>query len=470
MRWTLIAALAVGTAAGACGAADGGLSSNDSSAGSGDSSLSRLEELDLPSTTYARRFSASGTTTGAASASSAGSSSGSTGSTPGAPTGVAQSSSAGAGDRTGGDSTGAASGAATNAASSSAGTGAGGSTGGASTGSGLGTGAAPSGALAGYESWAWLYADYQASLGAVADNVGSFTHISPTFYTINYAYASGVAYYSNCGGGSSCTDSGSNDFDGLTTQQVAAEINGLGLATIPLIYGGAANSGVDTGVQNILNDTNGAQGSFITAMVQEAVANGYAGYNLDWEVGSGVGSAYAASFVAFVDAFKTALAVHGMSLSADAVVSNINGCWCSGNDGYLDFGLLSSSSLDRLVIEDYTASYGAASTSCQPAVLGSTAPIDCPLNSSGSDVTFTGLLNYMCSNLPANMVVVGVESYSTATNGFAGEAISTMQAYGIDKVAVWPQQEGSYPFLSDNGLVAPQGDWYSLLAGFLDGQ
>jgi hypothetical protein len=324
--------------------------------------------------------------------------------------------------------------------------------------------------LAGHESWAWLYADYQASLGAIADNVGSFTHVSPAFYTINYPYASGVAYYSNCGGGSSCTDSGSNDFDGLTTQQVAAQINGLGLATVPLIYGGAANSGVDTGVQNILNDTNGAQASFITAMVQEAVTNGYAGYNLDWEVGSGVGSAYAASFVAFVDAFKTALAVHGMSLSADAIVSNINGCWCSGDDGYLDFGLLSSSSLDRLIIEDYTASYGVASTSCQPAVLGSTDPIDCPLNGAGSDVTFTGLLNYMCSNLPANMVVVGVESYSSATNGFAGEAISTMQAYGIDKVAVWPQQEGSYPFLSDSGLVAPQGDWYSLLAGFLEGQ
>jgi hypothetical protein len=323
--------------------------------------------------------------------------------------------------------------------------------------------------LAGHESWAWLYTDYTASLAAIASNVGSFTHISPTFYTVNYAYASGVADYSNCGGGSSCTDPGTNNFDGLTTQQLAAQINGLGLATVPLIYGGAANSGVDTGVQNILNDASGAQGSFIGSMVQEAVANGYAGYNLDWEVGSGVGASYAASFVTFVNAFKAALAVHGMSLSADAVVSNINGSWCSDNDGYLDFGLLSASSIDRIIIEDYTNSLGTSYSSCQPVVLASAQPLECPIDSAGSNTSFTGLLNYMCGNLPASMVVIGVESYSAATNGFAGTAISAMQSYGMDKVAVWPQAEGSYPFLSSNGFVAPVSNWYALLAGFLQG-
>jgi hypothetical protein len=34
---------------------------------------------------------------------------------------------------------------------------------------------------------------------------------------------------------------------------------------------------------------------------------------------------------------------------------------------------------------------------------------------------------------------------------------------------VWPQAEGSYPFLSSNGFVAPVSNWYALLAGFLQG-
>jgi hypothetical protein len=284
---------------------------------------------------------------------------------------------------------------------------------------------------------------------------------------VNYSYQSGVAYYSNCGGGTSCTDPGTNNFDGLTTQQVASQINAMGLATVPAIYGGAGNSGVDTGVQNILNDTNGAQTNFINSMVTEAVNNGYAGYNLDWEVGSGVDATYAAKFVAFVNAFKAALGQHQMSLSADAVVSNINGTWCSSNNGYLDFALLSTSALDRLIIEDYTGTFGTASSSCQSTVLSSAAPVACPLNSSESDVTFTGLLNFMCTNLPAGMVVIGVESISTQTNPFAGQAIAALESYGITKVAVWPQVEGSAPFLSNQGLVAPESTWYALFQSFL---
>jgi hypothetical protein len=321
--------------------------------------------------------------------------------------------------------------------------------------------------LPGHESWAWVYANYSTSLSTIAANVGSFTHISPTFYTVNYAYQSGVPYYSNCGGGSTCTDPGSNNFDGLTTGQVTAQINALGLATIPAIYGGAANSGVDVGVQNILNDTNGAQGNFIQSMVAEALSNNYAGYNLDWEVGSGVDGTYAAKFVSFVNAFKAALAPHNLSLSADAVVSNLNGTWCSGNNGYIDFGLLGASSIDRIIIEDYTPVLGTASTSCQSAVLSSSSPVGCPINSDGSQVTFTGVMDLMCSNLPPSMVVIGVESLSNQTNVYAGQAISTMQSYGMDKVAVWPQLEGSEPFLSNVGLVASQPSWYALLQSFL---
>jgi hypothetical protein len=323
------------------------------------------------------------------------------------------------------------------------------------------------GPVAGRESWAWLYVNFPASLAAISANAASFTHISPTFYTVNYAYTAGVAYYSNCGGGTTCSDPGTNNFDGLTTQQVAAQINALGMAAIPAIYGGAANSGVDIGVQNILNDVGGAQQSFIASMVTEAVANHYGGYNLDWEVGSGVDAAYAPKFVRFINAFKAALAPYQMSLSADAIVSNLNGTWCSGNNGYFDLGLLAGSAIDRVIIEAYTGSFGAPAPSCQSAVLSSQSPIDCPLNSSGSDVTFTGLMNFMCSNLPPGMVVMGTESLSSQTNAFAGQAVAAMQAYGMTRIAVWPQLEGSQPFLSSEGLVAPQADWYALLGAFL---
>jgi hypothetical protein len=42
-----------------------------------------------------------------------------------------------------------------------------------------------------------------------------------------------------------------------------------------------------------------------------------------------------------------------------------------------------------------------------------------------------------------------------------------MEAYGMDKIAVWPQVESGYPFLSSSGLVAPQSNWYAALAAFL---
>lgn len=306
---------------------------------------------------------------------------------------------------------------------------------------------------------------YVTAVSTIGANVGSFTHVSPDFYTVNYAYASGVAYYSNCPtttdpatGNPVCTGNGTNAFDTYTTASMTSAINGLGLATVPLIYGGASNNGVDTGVQNILNNTNGAQTSFISSMVQEAQTNGYAGYNLDWEVGSGVDDTYAQSFVTFVNAFKAALAP--LTLSIDAINSNIEGTYCSGNDGYLDFTLLSASSVDRFMFEDYESTFGTTSASCQTLTLSSSQPTSCP-----SD--FTSYLNLMCSNLPAQMVVIGVISYSQGTNPFAGQAVSEMQSYGMDKIAVWPEQESGYPFLSGNGFVATQSSWYQLLASFL---
>ena len=314
----------------------------------------------------------------------------------------------------------------------------------------------------------WVYANWSTSLTAIAANPKAFTHVSPTFYSLNYDYSSGVAYYANCSTASgtyNCTNAGTNSFSGMTTQQFTQKVAALGMATVPAIYAGSGNGGMDTAVQTLLNNPSTAS-AFISAMVTEAVNNGYAGYNLDWEVGATTGNAYADKFVSFVNTFKAALAPHNMSLSVDVIVSNINGTWCSSNNGIYDFAKLSTSSIDRVIIEDYTPSLGTASTSCQPVTLSASSPVSCPLNSASSNVTATGLFDFMCSNLPASMVVIGLESYSTGTNPIAGQAFSIMKSYGFDKVAIWPQIEGSYPFLSAQGIVGAS-DWYSLLVNFL---
>ena len=307
------------------------------------------------------------------------------------------------------------------------------------------------------ESWVWVYADYANVLDAIGAHKASFTHVSPTFYTVNYGYQSGVAWYSNCPNMSNCSANGTNSFNGLTTRQFTDRVAALGLVTVPLIYGGAGNAGTDTGIQNILDNLNGAGDAFVAAMAAEAVANGYGGYNIDWETGGAINDAYAGKFVAFVDKFKAALAPHGMSLSVDAIVSDIDGSWCSGNHGYMDFPKLAASSVDRIMIEDYTSRFGTATTSCQNTVLSNTSPALC-------DFTFTGMLNMMCSpNLPLDKAVIGLEANPTNTNLIAGAAFSTIRSYGFTRVAVWPQQ----PFMNATGIQPAGATWYGLLQGFL---
>lgn len=320
------------------------------------------------------------------------------------------------------------------------------------------------------EAWVWVYGDWSDSLSSILANANAFTHVSPTFYSLNNSYTAGLPSYATCSTNGSdyvCTDAGINSFGGLTTAQLTQRLNDSNLATVPAIYAGAANGGSDQGVQNILDDPNGVGARFIASMLGEALSNGYAGYNLDWEMGNGVGSAYADKFVRFVNLFKAALGPHGLSLSVDAVVNNINGSFCSGNDGYLDFGKLGTSQLDRVIIEAYTPVLGGASSACQNLTLSTDHPAACPLNTEGTHVTATGLFDYMCSNLPAGMVVIGLESYSDGSNPIAGQLLSTMKAYKFNKVAVWPEKEQGYPFLSTHGLSNTDGDWYSLLRNFL---
>jgi hypothetical protein len=309
----------------------------------------------------------------------------------------------------------------------------------------------------GKESWVWVYTDYANTLAAITANKAAFTHVSPTFYTVNYAYKSGVAYYSTCPNISYCTGNSANAFDGMTTKQFTDKVKALGLRTVPAIYGGSGNSGTDDGIKNLLDNTGGAGDAFIAAMTTEAVNNGYDGYNIDWEIGATIDGTYADKFVAFANKFKAALGPHGMSLSVDAIVSNVNGTWCSGNSGFLDFPKLAASSIDRIIIEDYVDTLGKATASCQGVVMSTASPAAC-------DFSFTGELNMMCSpNLPIDKAVIGLMADPTATNPIAGTAFSTLQSYGFTRVAVWPQ----YPFMNTSGIKPAGASWYSLLQTFL---
>ena len=205
-------------------------------------------------------------------------------------------------------------------------------------------------------------------------------------------------------------------------------------------------------------------------MVAEAAANNYSGYNLDWELGHGdgapVGSEHAASFVAFANKFKAQLG-GGLLLSIDIINSNIDGTYCSNNNAYLDFEQLAASSIDRFIMEDYTAKPGGASSSCQIEPLNHSAPVGC-------DNSFTGQLNLVCSGgLPADKVVIGLLASSTGSNPIVGHAMTQLESYGFTKVAVFPEaeQSGDYTFLSSNGLVtgldADQSDWFNVLRQFL---
>jgi spore germination protein YaaH len=307
-----------------------------------------------------------------------------------------------------------------------------------------------------------VYDNYATEIATIATNKASFTHVSPAFYSLNYDYLSGVAYYSTCpsSGNADCTGNGTNNFNGLTTAQFTAKATAAGLATVPLIYAGSENDGSDTGVQNLLNNTSGAATAFISAMTAEAVSNGYAGYNLDWEMGTAIDNTYTTKFVTFVNNFKAALAPHGMSLSVDAIVSNINGTWCSSNDGYLNFAALATSSIDRIIIEDYINTLGTATTTCQNSaatVLNATSPVDC-------DYTLTGMMNLMCANLPTDKIVIGLDADPGSTNPIAGTAFADLKSYGFTRVAVWPQD----PFMDTSGIVPASDNWYTLLQNFLN--
>jgi|HubBroStandDraft_1064217.scaffolds.fasta_scaffold04722_7 hypothetical protein len=292
----------------------------------------------------------------------------------------------------------------------------------------------------GKQSLIWVWENYSSALQSVASHASSFTHVSPALYQLNYDYTSGVAQLLN----------GNDDFGGgLTSKSIAQKIHAAGLKCVPMMYAGAGNSGTDQGIQNVLNDSPaGAQQTFITSMITEAMNKGYDGYNLDWEVGN-TGESYSDKLTSFLTAFKTALNAQGMQLSLDIAGWYISQCSASGGSALVDLTQIGPS-LDLAILEDYAGALGGPVQTCASATNNNSK--DC------GDSTFVSGLNVMC-HLPANVVSLGL-IYSANSGGadtYTSAALSAVSSYGFKAVAVWPDDFGFYS----------QASWYSALATYL---
>jgi len=284
----------------------------------------------------------------------------------------------------------------------------------------------------------WLWQNYAQTLSDLQSNPMSFTHISPTFYQLNYGYSSGAAGFN-----------GSDNFDGMTSMQIAQQIHAMGMKVVPAVQAGAGNNGTDQGIQNVLGDSpSGAQQSFITSMVAEGVAKAYDGFNLDWEPGKIGYSAYGAQYVSFLAKFKSALNAKGMVLSIDIGSWYVHQCQASCGDGLVDLVQVRQA-VDQAIIMDYTGTFGGPPTSC---------PAQLPMQQD-CDSSFVAGMSVMC-NLPAGAVSIGM--ISGQTNSYLPQALQAVSMYGFPGVAVWP----SYGNLDSSGI--PQGGtWYSEFAQFL---
>jgi hypothetical protein len=290
------------------------------------------------------------------------------------------------------------------------------------------------------ESLIWLWGNYKNALAAVVANSKSFTHVSLALYDINYAYASGAP---KLGGGS-------DSFDGMTSKQMIAMVHGAGLKAIALMYAGSGNSGTDQGIQNILNDTNGAQKNFIDSTIAEAMDKGWDGWNLDWEPGGTGYSQYGVKLISFFKAYTTAAHLHNLEISLDGAGFYTRQC---GDNGLVDLAAVGNS-IDQIIMEDYATSLGGTIKSC-PAT--NSATDDCN--------TYLGQLNAMC-NLPRNVANIGLISpYANdgSTNPFAPDALNALDAYGFTRVSLWPDDNG---IVNDKG-IPNGGTWYKLLAAWL---
>jgi hypothetical protein len=290
------------------------------------------------------------------------------------------------------------------------------------------------------ESLIWLWGNYKNALAAVIANSKSFTHVSLACYHINYAYTNGAPQFQG----------GSDNFDGMTSKQMIAMVHGAGLKAIPLMYAGAGNFGTDQGIQNILNDTNGAQKNFIDSTIAEAMDKGWDGWNLDWEPGGTGYSQYGAKLITFFKAYTAAAHLHNLEISIDGAGFYVRQC---GANGLIDLAAVGNS-IDQIIMEDYATSLGGTIKSC---------PATNPATDNCN--TYLGQLDAMC-NLPRDVANIGLISpYGNAgsTNPFAPDALKALDAYGFTRVSLWPDNNG---IVNDSG-IPNGGTWYKLLAAWL---
>jgi hypothetical protein len=323
------------------------------------------------------------------------------------------------------------------------------------------------------EAWIWVFTDYANGLAALKQKTASFTHVSPALYHLNYAYTSGVpSFTSGPSDGCSSTATFVDNFNGLTSTQIAQKIHAMGMKVVPLIYGGAANCGTDKGIQNVLNDSPaGTQKAFIDALVAEAETKGYDGWNLDWETFLS-DNPYAPLLTSFLGAAHKAFAAKGLTLSIDIIGSNVKQSWCSGGSGYVDLDKIGPV-VDGVVIESYQSSIGSNLTACptnlpNPLACNYPSAAACPAGECmGSDLAL------ICAHLPLGKAIIGLDSIGRASNPIAGKAVTTIEDYGFKRMAVWPDwnndgPNGTYQFLDTKGIVPATTNWYTLTQDFLE--
>ncbi len=290
------------------------------------------------------------------------------------------------------------------------------------------------------QSLIWVWLDYKNSINTVIKNKASFTHVSPALYQLNYSYSSGAPKLVNT----------NDSFDGLSSKQIADMVHAAGLKVQPLMYAGAGNSGTDQGIQNILNNAT-TQQNFIDATVAECVAKGYDGINLDWEVQGTNFQQYGTKLISFLTAFTAAMHAKNMVVTFDL------GGWytrqCGDDTGLVDLTLVGHS-VDQMIMEDYSGTFGGPATAC-PAKPGNAA----------CDQSYVKELDVMC-NLPKDVVNIGLispEGGNGGTNPFAVDALDAVDSYGFRAVSLWPD-DGN--FINSNN-VQDGGTWYSVLAAWL---
>jgi hypothetical protein len=286
------------------------------------------------------------------------------------------------------------------------------------------------------QAYVWIWRNYGENLDTVIAHADSFTHVSPALYHVNYDYQSGPARLLN----------EDDDFDGLSAAEICQRAHEAQLRCEPLVYAGAGNSGTDVGIHHILDDSPaGARQSFIDGMIEVAQANGFDGFNLDWEVDgeSTNHDGYGDKWVAFLSAFKGALNAQGMTLSIDIGTWYIRQSECSGGGGVADLTTLGDA-VDLAIIMAYTNTLGPAAEACP-------APVATPV---ACDNDMEGQLALMCL-LPPSTVAIGL--IDPGTGPIADDAFAAIHRYGFHTVALWPDED---PFLGGT-------DWYSRLADHL---